>query len=317
VALMLLSNCANEMAHARLAPDEPTYPREASEDHTRAADCVGYIWNALIPGLAQLCIGETAEGAMLLTIGSAEIAVGTAVAIETTITHPGAALPLIAAEDLAVYSYMDAVFRRQRAERMVFVPQDSMGELIAAPFNLDALSSTDVWLGILGSVAAGLAVSYLTDPSSFQNTALGAHANIFGASLRPAIGYPLGVAIGVGLFEQVAIAEESLFRGAIQSGFARNNSETAGWVFGSLIFGGFHATNALFLPSDQQLRYLAVGVPFITLLGGYLGLSYRWHDYSLVPSTAIHFWYDLLISAVPFFLNPTNSPLSASIAVPF
>ena len=68
---------------------------------------------------------------------------------------------------------------------------------------------------------------------------------------------------------------------------------------------------------DQRLKYLAVGVPFITLLGSYLGLAYRESRYSLAPSVAIHFWYDLLLEAVSFLGDPKNSPLAVAWGTPF
>jgi hypothetical protein len=53
------------------------------------------------------------------------------------------------------------------------------------------------------------------------------------------------------------------------------------------------------------------------VLGGYLGLSYRWHGYGLAAPVAIHFWYDLLISAASFAMDPRHNQLSGSIALPF
>jgi hypothetical protein len=57
--------------------------------------------------------------------------------------------------------------------------------------------------------------------------------------------------------------------------------------------------------------------PRIPAAGGYLGLVYRWHDYSLAPPVALHFWYDFLLSAIGFALDPQDSILSARVSVPF
>jgi hypothetical protein len=43
-------------------------------------------------------------------------------------------------------------------------------------------------------------------------------------------------------------------------------------------------------------------VPFITVLGGYLGMSYRWHDYALAAPVAIQFG-DFLLSATFFAMD--------------
>jgi len=211
---------------------------------------------------------------------------------------------------------MDAALESQRAARLTYVPQESLGELVRAPFSLEVLSRPSVWAGIAGSLAAGLLVGRLVDgPLSTQNFTK--RPVLFGHEVNSGIGYPAAAAIGIVLFEHVAVAEESVFRGLIQSGWARSQGETPGWIYGSLAFGLVHASNILFLAPDQRISYLAVGVPFITVLGSYLGLAYRWSDYSLAPSTAIHFWYDLLIEAVGFVADPKNSPLAVSWGMPF
>jgi membrane protease YdiL (CAAX protease family) len=212
---------------------------------------------------------------------------------------------------------VDALFQEQLARQLTLVPQDSWLDLLGAPFNIEALSSIDVWLGIIGTLTVGLAVSELTDRSTFRDTNLGADPNLFGKTVDKAIGYPVAMGIGTAAFMQVAMAEESFFRGFLQSSFARKYGDDWGWIWGSLIFGAAHAPNALFIESDKRASYLAFAVPTITAIGAYLGLSYRWHDYGLAAPVAIHFWYDLLLSAVSFFLHPQDSPLSARIALPF
>jgi membrane protease YdiL (CAAX protease family) len=211
---------------------------------------------------------------------------------------------------------MDLAMENQRAARLRFVPQESLGDLVRAPFSGEVLSRPSVWAGIVGSLAAGILVSAVVDGGIGTQNA-GKRPVFFGHDVNSALGYPLAAAIGVGLFEHVAIAEESTFRGLIQSGASRAYGETEGWAIGSLSFGLLHATNALFIDPSQRARYLAVGVPFITVLGSYLGLAYRWNGYSLAPSVAIHFWYDLLIETFAFVTDPKNSPLALSFGMPF
>ena len=120
-----------------------------------------------------------------------------------------------------------------------------------------------------------------------------------------------------GLFEHVAIAEEALFRGLAQSSFARSGGETRGWVIASLLFGAAHSFNAFTLEGSERTDYLKYAVPYITVVGSYLGLSYRWNDYSLAPPVAIHFWYDFLLTATFFAMDPQRSPISARVTIPF
>jgi membrane protease YdiL (CAAX protease family) len=254
----------------------------------------------------------------MMALGAAELGTGITVAASSPdgVEHPGAAIPLIAFQDLWVYGIVDAVLDRQRAAGVPYVPEETLGELAAAPFNPRVLKRADVWAGILGLTAAGVGLSVLSG-EHLHTGHFGQSANLFGKQLRPPLGYPLAATVGAALFEQVAIAEETTFRGYIQSDLTRRTDPTTGWLVGSLIFGATHALNALALPGDQQVRYLAVAVPGITLVGSYLGLSYRWHGYSLAPPVALHFWYDFLLSAVFFVADPQHSPLSASVAMPF
>jgi membrane protease YdiL (CAAX protease family) len=183
-----------------------------------------------------------------------------------------------------------------------------------APFNANVLKRTDVWAGILAATAAGIAVSWALDDWPWRPRD---KPRLFGIDYSQVAGYPIAGAIGIGIFEHVAIAEETVFRGYFQSGFARRHGEDRGWVYGSLLFGLLHAPNALFVDSSKRLKYLTLGVPFITLVGSYLGLTYRWSGYSLAPSTAVHFWYDLLVSAASFLADPQHNELSGRISFPF
>jgi membrane protease YdiL (CAAX protease family) len=243
---------------------------------------------------------------------------GTGIAAGATSGFGSAAaeVPLLAFGDLLTASVMDAALENQRAAQLPFVPQESLSELARAPFSGEVLSRPAVWGGIAVSLAAGLLVSRIVDgPLSTRSS--GKRPVLFGHTLNSSVGYPLAGAIGVTLFEHVAIAEESAFRGLLQSSWARSEGETRGWVYGSLAFGLLHSTNVLFMDSSQRLSYLALGVPFLTVLGSYLGLAYRWSGYSLAPSVAIHFWYDFLLEAISFAADPKNSPLAMTWSTSF
>jgi membrane protease YdiL (CAAX protease family) len=304
------------MHQARLFHEEPASGREIeARERVRSGKC-DVRYGLLFPGLGQLCRRHTAEGALIAGLGVAELGVGIASGVKNGFSQPGAAVPLLAFGDLLTLSVMDAVLETQRAARLPYVPQETLAELARAPFSLEVMSRPAVWAGILGSLAAGLLVSRIMDgPLDTQNFAK--RPVLFGREVNSAPGYLAAGAIGAGLFEHVALAEETAFRGLLQGGWTRSDGEQAGWAYSSLAFGLVHATNIFFLPEHQRLTYLAVGVPFITVLGSYIGMAYRWSDFSLGPPVAIHFWYDFLISAVGFAADPRNSPLAVTWAVPF
>lgn len=306
---------------ARTRADAPEMPREReSRERQRTADCAAET-ALFFPGLGHVCQGRTAEAAVFMGLGAAELGTAAAVMVHRDeglagASHPAAAAPLIALQNLWAYSYADALFEEQRAGGMRYVPQDTPAELATAPFNPSVLRHTDVWLGTLVMATLGVGLSLWVEPDAGRSRA-GEDPNLFGRTVDRSWGYPAAGAIGVGLFQHVAMGEEALFRGIIQSEMTRRSDETAGWVGGSLFFGFAHATNALAVPGDQSVRYLLYGVPYITTVGSFLGHSYRRHSFSLAPPVAIHFWYNLLLSASFFALDPTDSPLSARVSLPF
>jgi membrane protease YdiL (CAAX protease family) len=304
------------MHEARLDSDSlPSEREQEARERVIGANCDAR-YGLLFPGLGQLCRGRAVEGSLMAGLGTAELSTALVSGAKNGFSQPAAAVPLLAFGDLLTYSVMDAVLESHRAARLRFVPQESPAELARAPFSAEVLKRPSVWAGIAVTLAAGLLVSRIVDgPLNTQNFAK--RPVLFGREMNSAIGYPLAAGIGVGLFEHVALAEESAFRGVLQSSWARSWGEERGWIYGSLAFGLLHASNVFFMSSSDRVAYLAVGVPFITLLGSYLGLAYRWNDYSLAPPVAIHFWYDFLIEAASFVADPKNSPLAVAWGVPF
>jgi membrane protease YdiL (CAAX protease family) len=314
----LVFGCGPPLRQARTTIDQPVSSDEADAARRLEARACGPGWSVAFPGLGQLCTGKTAAGAALMTLGTAQLGTAIAVASQASegLEHPGAALPLVGLQDVWLYGIMDTVFDRQRAARLRYVPPDTPGELVLASFNWQVLRRPTVWAGILGLTAAGVGLSVLAG-ERLRTGHFGDDANLFGRQFSPPVGYPLAAGVGLVLFQQVAIAEEAVFRGYVQSDIARATNPTTGWLVGSLIFGGAHALNALVLPPEKRLKYLAIGVPTITVLGSYLGWAYRRADYSLAPSVALHFWYDFLLSAVFFAADPQSSPLAARVVLPF
>ena len=296
---------------------QPSSPAEDDAEQRLSHAHCGGILSALVPGLPQICNHKAAEGLVLATLGAGEL--GAVIAVgqraDEGFGHAGSVVSLIALQDTWVYSVGDGVRDTHLANHSLYTPPDSMLDLVSAPFNLEVLKRTEVWLGALAFLAAGVGVSALVD-ESLDTSRVGDDANIFGESIQHAVGQPVAGATGVGLFTHVALAEEMLFRGVLQSAIARKSGETEGWVWASVVFGLTHSLNVLALPDDERTEYLLVGVPFITAGGFLLGWVYKHNEYSLAPPVAIHFWYDLLLSATFFALDPTDSIISARITLP-
>ena len=246
--------------------------------------------------------------------GGAAIVASTQVDVaesESVLSHPAVFIPLAGLQDVYVYGISATYIDNALAQRKRFAPRDSLADLLAAPFNIEVIKDPKVFLGLVGALAVGIGATLLIDDIDTSNA--GGDPNVFGRQFSAAPGYGLGLGIGAGLFAQVGVAEEALFRGVVQSGLARGLGENAGLVYGSLIFGAAHAPNALGLEGEQRTNYLLYALPTITALGTYMSYLYKDSDYSLAPSTALHFWYDFLLSGTFFLLSPDDSLISARI----
>jgi membrane protease YdiL (CAAX protease family) len=323
LAIVAVAGCFRPTPRARTTAIEPPSPAEIEAADRIASRSCSELWSFAFPGLGQLCTGERGVGAGMVALGAAEIgaAVYAATAVEVApgekvLEHPAVGLPLVGFQDLYVYSVADMLILRDRATRQLYAPPDSTVDLLAAPFNLEVMKRPEVWGGLAAILAVGIGVSLALE-GEVDTSNVGEDPNILGQRFRPEAGYPLGFGILGGLFTHVGIAEEALFRGYLQSALARKYGETGGLIAGSLIFGIVHAPNALAFEGDDRRNYLLYAVPTITALGTYLSWVYKEAGYNLAPSTAMHFWYDFLLSATFFVLDPTDSPLSASVSIPF
>ena len=308
--------CAPGFRTARLSVDDAPTQREI-EDATRLhhSDCAPRL-SLLFPGSVALCEGRTREGTALAALGATELTAGLAFGIKDGFDSTQALLPFFVFGDLLAADSLDANLRRQRSLRLTYVPPETLPELAAAPFSGEILREPAVWAGIAGTVGLGLVYSRLVD-GPYDATNFGKRPVLFGRTVQTLPGSALAGAVGVGVFEHVSVAEEMIFRGYLQSGLTRRYGEDEGWLLGSLIFGAFHATNILFIAPGQRLHYLYADVPFITVVGSYLGYVYRRDRFSLSAPVAIHFWYDFLTEAVSFALDPKNSPLAVSFGSAF
>ncbi len=319
LCLGLVGACSRPIARARTSVIEPPSVHELdARDRPAKKRCSGSLaYIPLVMGLGQYCHRKDAHAAALALAGVADLATGIAVGTqsEAGFENPGAGFALVAYQDLWVAGVADMLIDRDLSRGLLYAPTDSLGDLLAAPFNWEVMKQPKVWGGILGAVAIGIGVTLAL--SDIPDASPGDDANLFGKNVSPALGYPGAMLAFGGLFSHVAPAEELLFRGVVQSGLARSQGENIGWLGGSLIFGAIHAPNALALPADEQRDYITYAVPVITVVGSYLGYLYKSSEYSLAAPTAMHFWYNTLLSATAFALDPQNSPVSANVGIRF
>jgi membrane protease YdiL (CAAX protease family) len=318
-AALAIAGCSRPLAPARLSLTEPPAPEEVEArvtlDHASCAPSLAFVF----PGAGQLCMGKTEQAALMGSVGAAEVGAAIAGAVATRDSeHPAVEVPLNAFADLWLFGVFDVVLTRQRAAAELYAPRDTPSDLLAAPLNVQVMKRPSVWIGLTLALAAAVGVTIVSAGDDDVDTdQVGDDPNLFGKRVDAAYGYPLGFAAGAGLFSQVALAEESIFRGYVQSALSRAWGENAGWIASGLMFGAAHIPNALALPEEDRADYLLYGLPVVTAVGLYMGWLYRHSDYSLAPSVAMHFWYDFLLTSTSLVFDPEDSFFSAGIAVPF
>ncbi len=273
----------------------------------------------LCPGCGQLYLGER-EGAAYLgaTVALAGTSVGLLLDQQISIdgTARSARVPLaipllIGAQNLWFYSIFDA-YRDARVMRgdtgyKHAISRESLGQLASAPFRPKVLASPWVWGGVPLALGAGLAVSYLASrgddaeerPTIFEVR----EVNVLGHRFSRGLGFAAGSAYYAALFVPVGVGEEALFRGLIQTELEERFGTWGGLTLASAIFGAVHTVNFLDDPKSAL-----IAVPVITVLGSAMGLAYTRTGHRLETSVAMHFWYDFLLSAAAFAIDPQHQP---------
>ena len=296
---------ARTEAGGRRLPEEAAAAARMNE-----ADCKTR--HLLWPGLLQLCTGREAEGRALAWAGAAEGAATAALWSVHGLPNSEAGLdgrwsPFVMWQNGLLYSYARVGLDTQLASATPYTPRDDLSELMRAPFSGQVLRRPSVWAGTLVMVGGAAALTFGVDEAS---VALDRPTNLFGLELQQAAGAPLFLATDMVLMEHVAIGEEIVFRGLLQSELVRRTGPAGGWALGTLLFGGLHASNALFLPEAERRDYLLYSLPYIMAAGSWLGATYHLSDYSLAPSVAVHFWYNVSVSALDYVLHPEQNLFS-------
>ena len=183
-------------------------------------------------------------------------------------------------------------------------PVERLDRLYKKPFDLKLLRSPLVFLGVISFTGLATGLMFI-----FDHYRIGLFdrdkVDVFGFRFTPQIGLALhGGYYGI-LFSGVAVGEEALFRGMIQTEIEKATGSAKLAVLGqSLIFGLAHALNSD-NPKGRVLTSFWTG-----FLGVYMGLIYRESEEDLGPSIAFHYWYDLLLSIASYILDPDAGALT-------
>jgi membrane protease YdiL (CAAX protease family) len=222
----------------------------------------------------------------------------------------------MAAQNLWLYgifaSYRDARIARGDEGYAHPVSRETLPDLVTAPFRPRVVSRAWFWAGLPVMVGAAVGLSALVQPQEIGRgvRSLGDGRGVWflGRHHGTEAGFALGETYHLSLFLPVGVGEEAAFRGTLQPVLSEWLGVWPGWVATSLVFGAVHIFN--FTEQEDGASVGLKAVPFITAVGGYLGLVSMRTGGQLETSVALHFWYDFLLSTINFVADPDHQPFA-------
>lgn len=231
--------------------------------------------STIVPGLGQAYLGDFRSATGFFISSGALTGLSR---IDSGFQMPS----LITLQNLVSYNiyaaYRDVRAYNGNAGYPYPMPAETLSELALAPFSWSVIKKPEVWGGLLGAFAVVGVTTYFTMSEKMESKIpLSSNEEYF-----PLIAFP------------VAIGEESLFRGFLQSALYKSLTPVGSIVLSSLAFGAAHIPNAFVLDHEDRRDYFTVGLPLITAFGAYFGwLTYK--NNSLKESVAVHAWYDFIL----------------------
>ncbi len=85
VVFVVAAGCIRPVKHARMSVDDPVFPEERIAAAERVARQCSTYWGLLFPGLGQLCLGRTQEGAAIASVAAADAATASVAAVRSRV----------------------------------------------------------------------------------------------------------------------------------------------------------------------------------------------------------------------------------------
>jgi membrane protease YdiL (CAAX protease family) len=123
---------------------------------------------------------------------------------------------------------------------------------------------------------------------------------------------PLFAATSLAMSWGAGIGEEYICRNYLLPVLDYKYGQKKGLLLSSLTFGALHFSNLLFSEKPDYLSAL-IQVGEATIAGYFLGRDVQKRGYNIGPAVAAHMWYDAILMAGSFLINPENNFLGVSI----
>lgn len=171
------------------------------------------------------------------------------------------------------------------------ISQSNFFNLASTPFQIKYLKEPEVFLPIALAAGASL-IGKSQDKTLFDAKSI----NIFGKDFQAPEGSTIKIFTDYVYFTLVAISEEMLFRGMLQTSISESVNPNFGLVVSSILFGLAHLPNHSWFYS---LRAMVAGF--------YFGWQYQKYNNDLGRVIALHFQIDFLPVLISFFKSPSQS----------
>ena len=178
--------------------------------------------------------------------------------------------------------------------------------LLAAPFNPDQFLRLPVFGAALLGVA-GAALAHDHEGGRLNDVT---RARMLGSDFNRDEATALYAASAFTVSLGAGAAEEGLFRGVLQPILQDQWGRSAGLWATSGIFGAAHLGGG---DGDFNVG----GALFATGAGAYLGWLYNHDDNRLAGPIAAHFWYDFMLFATAWALDPDDTPFGFGVDFEF
>ena len=270
------------------------------------------LWS-LLPGGGHFYLGDPLTGATYATLTAAFLATGAEVQRRNDALGREDEVNVAAIIGEKVWEYSIFTTFRESARRAgvdlraAGFDDTPTATLLLAPFDPGQfLRPTVFGAALLGIAGAALAAEdreggRLTDVERARM--LGSEFDRDDATALYGLS-AFGVSMGAGA------AEEGLFRGVLQPILQDRWGRSGGLWAASGIFGAAHLVGV-----DGELN--AGGALFATAAGAYFGWMYNRDGNRLAGPIAAHFWYDFMIFAATWALEPDDTPFGFDVEFQF
>ena len=181
-------------------------------------------------------------------------------------------------------------------------------DLLLAPFKLK-----NVFTPITGGfILAALAELYFEGRNASQTISDVNQMYFMNRFIDRNTALPIYGTLSLALSWGAGISEEYLFRNGIMPLWDYEYGQSKGLVYSSLFFGSLHFSNVLF-SNNPDYKAALLQVAETSIAGYFLGRDVQNRDYRIGPAVAAHTWYDFILMAGSFLVDPKNNVFGVNV----